>query len=84
MMAKIHVAKKATAIDEDDYRQAIFDASGQFSLAECKDHQLVRLLDFFKSKGFRPLPKGGAKAASHPMARKARAVDLTLSPGRGP
>lgn len=78
MIAKIQIAKTQLGLDEDDYRQAVFDASGQFSLAACKDGQLVTLLDWMKSKGFRPLPKGGARAASHPMARKARALWISL------
>ncbi|MDR6708146.1 phage gp16-like protein [Novosphingobium sp. 1748] len=78
MIAKIQIAKAQIGLDEDDYRQAVFDASGQFSLAGCNDGQLIRLLDWMKSKGFRPLPKGGTKAASHPMARKARALWISL------
>lgn len=78
MVAKVQIAKVQIGLDEDDYRQAIFDASGQFSLAACNDGQLIRLLDWMKSKGFKPLPKGGTKAASHPMARKARALWISL------
>lgn len=76
MIAKIHVAKKTLQMDEDDYRQALFERTGRTSLTECTDPQLARVLDFMKSKGFKPL---GAKGhASHPMARKARAIWISL------
>jgi phage gp16-like protein len=79
MMAKINIAKSQIGIDEDDYRQAIFDASGQMSLKACSDFQLDKLLNWFKSKGFKPLPRAGAKGvANHPMARKARALWISL------
>jgi phage gp16-like protein len=80
MLAKINIAKLQLALDEDDYRQAIFDASGQMSLAACTDQQLDRLLAWCKSKGFRPLPRSNGKspAAQHPMARKARAMWISL------
>jgi phage gp16-like protein len=78
MLAKVQIAKGQIGINEDDYRQAIFDHSGQFSLAKCSDAELVDLIDWFKTKGFKPLPKAGAKAASHPMARKARALWISL------
>lgn len=78
MLAKVQIAKGQIGINEDDYRQAIFDQSGQMSLAKCTDSQLIKLLDWFKSKGFQPLPKGGKSAASHPTARKARALWISL------
>lgn len=78
MMAKINIAKGQIGIDEDDYRQAIFNASGQMSLKACTDQQLDRLLAWFKSKGFKPMPSGAKQAAQHPMARKARALWISL------
>jgi hypothetical protein len=32
MIAKTQIARQQLQIDEDDYRQAVFDASGQMSL----------------------------------------------------
>lgn len=79
MMAKIHIAIKDLNVDEDDYRQAVFDKTGQMSLSKCTDAQLDQVLDWLKSKGFRPLAKrGGTPAATHPMARKARALWISL------
>lgn len=76
MIAKIAIARKDLAMDEDDYRQGLFDQTGKLSLNQCADRDLVKVLDWLKSKGFRPLP--GKKAASHPMALKARAMWISL------
>ena len=76
MTAKIQIARKELGMDEDDYRQGLFDQTGKMSLTQCSDRELVAVLDWLKSKGFRPLP--GKKAASHPMARKARAMWISL------
>ena len=76
MMAKIQIAKKQLGMVEDDYRQALFDQTGRTSLKDCSDAQLARVLEFMKSKGFSSSPSG--KAASHPMARKARAMWISL------
>ncbi len=76
MLGKIHVARKQLAMDEDDYRQGLFDTTGKTSLTECNDLQLARVLDWLKSKGFRPMP--GRGKADHPMARKARALWISL------
>ena len=76
MMAKINIARQQLAMDEDDYRQGLFDTTGRTSLRDCSDAQLARMLDWLKSKGFQPLP--GRKAAAHPMALKARALWISL------
>jgi len=76
MIAKIQIARKQLAMNEDDYRQGVFDASGRLSLTECTDNQLHRILEWLKSKGFKPLPS--ARAAAHPMALKARALWVSL------
>lgn len=79
MMAKINIGVKGLNIDEDDYRQALFDATGQMSLKQCSDAQLTLVLEWLKSKGFRPVPKSGNQSgAGHPMARKARALWISL------
>lgn len=79
MIAKINIARQQLAMDEDDYRQGLFNATGQLSLKDCGDGDLARMLDWLKGKGFRPLPKAGtAPAAQHPMARKARALWISL------
>lgn len=76
MIAKIQIARKQLAMVEDDYRQALIEQTGHMSLTKCSDAQLARVLEFMKSKGFSSSPSG--KAASHPMARKARALWISL------
>ncbi|MED5546175.1 MAG: regulatory protein GemA [Pseudomonadota bacterium] len=79
MIAKIQIARTQLAIQEDDYRQMLMDTTGQMSLTKCSDAQLARMIEFLKSRGFRPIQqKGNAGIAQHPMARKARALWISL------
>ena len=76
MIAKIKIAQKQLAMAEDDYRAALFSTTGKMGLTSCSDAQLGKMLDFMKSKGWSALPKN--QAASHPMAKKARALWISL------
>ncbi len=79
MIAKIHIAKKQLGMDEDDYRQILFDETDKDSLTQCSEAQLEAVIKRLQAKGFRPIPKKGSKAsAQHPMARKARALWISL------
>lgn len=79
MIAKVNVARHQLAMAEDDYRQLLMDTTGKASLKDCSDRQLEQMIDALKGKGFRPLPKAGGKpAAQHPMAKKARALWISL------
>lgn len=79
MIGKVHIAKKDLAMAEDDYRQGLLDTTGKMSSADCTEAELEKLLAWFQSKGFRPIPKrGAAPAAQHPMAKKARALWISL------
>lgn len=77
MIAKIHVAQKQLAMDEDDYRQGLFEATGKTSLRECCDVELAAVLDWLNRLGFSPL-QSRRGVAQHPMARKARALWISL------
>ena len=76
MIGKIHVARKQLNVIEDDYRQLMLDTTGQISLTTCSDAQLERLIGALKSKGFKPTKV--YRQADHPMARKARALWISL------
>lgn len=76
MIAKIQVARQQLNMDEDDYRQILSDVTNHLSLKDCSELQLGLVLDRMKKLGFTPRPKKGA--ASHPMARKARAMWISL------
>lgn len=78
MLGKLAIGWKAINMVEADYRQAMFERTGQTSAANCTDAQLETMLEFLKSKGFRPIPKPGKAKAQHPMARKARAMWISL------
>lgn len=79
LMAKIHVARKQLAIDEDDYRQLLLDETRQTSLTQCDEAGLERVVTRLKTLGFKPLPsRFGKPTAQHPMAKKARALWISL------
>lgn len=76
MIAKINIAKLQLRMAEEDYRAALVEVTGHQSLKACSDAQLVKMLDWLSSKGFRPVQ--GKGVAMHPMARKARALWISL------
>ncbi|PKP93170.1 MAG: hypothetical protein CVT77_06465 [Alphaproteobacteria bacterium HGW-Alphaproteobacteria-16] len=80
MIAKVHVAKKALNLVEDDYRQILLDETGHVSAKDCSDADLVNLLKRFERIGFKATAgkPGGARPASHPGAGKARALWISL------
>ena len=39
-------------MDEDDYRQLLFEVTGHGSAADCSDGQLSRVIERLKEKGF--------------------------------
>lgn len=82
MIAKVHVAKKALGLIDDDYRAIIFDVAGKTSAADCTDGQLKELLKRFAARGFTAQAKAGkpraARPADTPLAKKARAMWISL------
>lgn len=80
MLAKIHVAKKQLALDDDDYRQILLEKTQHLSSADCSEAELKLVLGRLEAIGFRALPKAGASkpGAQYPMARKARALWISL------
>lgn len=83
MIAKVHVAKKALGLIDDDYRAIILDVASVTSAADCTNAQLEELLKRFAARGFTATAKAGAKPArprpaDHQVARKARAMWISL------
>jgi len=78
MLGKIHIAKKQLGMVDDDYRQLLFDTAGKTSAAQCSDAELTMVIDALKAKGFKPLPPKGGASAQHKMAKKARALWISL------
>lgn len=79
MLAKIHVAKKQLQLADDDYRQILLDAAGRASAGDCTEAELERVLKRLAEIGFKPIAKtAGPRPAQHPVARKARALWISL------
>jgi len=79
MIGKVHVAKKDLALNEDDYRNILMQETGHDSAKHCTEQQLERVLGRFEALGWKPLPKATGKGvAQNPMARKARALWISL------
>lgn len=87
-LAKVHMAKKALGLEDDDYRDVVEAVTGHRSAADCSDVQLGRLIQHFKARGFSDQPRKPARTAfapaakprpaTHPVALKARAMWLSL------
>lgn len=83
LIAKVHVAKKQLGLSDDDYRAVMLRVAGRTSAADCTDRELVQLVEEFRAKGFSAEARGPAKMvaskpADHPVARKARALWISL------
>ena len=52
MLAKVHIAKKELALDDDLYRETLALVTGKTSAAECSDAELGRVIAHFSNKGF--------------------------------
>ncbi len=79
MLGKVHVQKKQLGLDEDDYRQILMQETGHASARDCTERQLEKVLGRFAALGAKPLAKPAAKGvAQNPMARKARALWISL------
>jgi len=89
-LAKIHIARKELGLDDGTYRAILARLTGQTTSAACSDAQLDRVLDEFKTKGWKPTVVAGSALASpragdrrprradHPAASKARALWISL------
>lgn len=66
IIAKIHVAKKQLAIEEDSYRALLQRVTGLESLKAMDEHALETVLKELQRLGFKP--KGGKRAGTRKMA----------------
>jgi len=80
MLAKVHIASKSLAMTGGDYRAMLKRITGQGSARDCTDGQLHDLLREFRRLGFQPEGRSfsTSRPASHPVARKARALWICL------
>jgi phage gp16-like protein len=82
LIGKVKIAQKEMGLDDDLYRQILFDVTGHVSAAECSERELVAVVDRFKARGWKPKVAAGkvakARPADHPLAGKARAMWISL------
>lgn len=85
-VVKVQIARKELGLDEVTYRALLERLTGRTSSADCTDAQLGRVLDELKAKGWKPRVIDGGRragpsprtAAQNPVARKARAMWISL------
>lgn len=84
MLAKVHIAKAQLGLCDDDYHAVVLRETGRTSAGDCTQPELERLIRAFEARGFSAkarTPSARRKApaaADHPMARKARAMWISL------
>lgn len=84
LIGKVKVAQKQLQLDDDTYRAILLEETGEMSAADCTSAQLTRVVERFKDRGWKAMPKSAAGKASRrrpadsPMARKARAMWVSL------
>lgn len=87
MLAKVQIARKELGLDDDTYRAVLERLTGERTAKGLDDRRLSIVLDEFKAKGWKPktisgarpsAPKSGRRPADHPVARKARALWISL------
>lgn len=70
LLAKVHVAKKQLALDDETYRAILERVTGKRSAGALTDHELVRVLADFRLHGWEP----SRKLSDNPHVRKVWAI----------
>jgi len=88
LLAKVHLAKKDLRLDDETYRDILERETGRRSSAECSVQELENLVAHFRRQGFVPKTVAGGRKdsavqrrprpADHPVAKKARALWISL------
>jgi phage gp16-like protein len=76
-LAKIHIAKKALAITDDEYRAILEAKFGVESSKKLKLPQLEQLVGHFQALGWEPAPAKKAKSKPRNMGKGGRAPLLS-------
>lgn len=85
-VVKVQIARRDLGLDEDTYRAMLSRITGRSSASDCSDAQLGVVLDEMKAKGWKPkvvhggrtTPRGRPGRADQPVAKKARAMWISL------
>lgn len=79
LLAQVHIARKALAMDEDDYRAVMARVTGHDSAKECNVGQLRAAIATFEGMGFRPTRSAKRRdLGGGATIRKARAMWISL------
>lgn len=80
LLGLVHIAVKDLQMDDDDYRAILRRETGKVSAAQCSPAELHRVIAAMERLGWRGTRGAGQRVnrASHPIARKARAMWITL------
>lgn len=73
-IAAIHVAKKQLGLDDDTYRAALVQVTGISSAGEMSEAQRQKVLEHFRSKGFKAHSTGRRKPLEGRFAGKLQAL----------
>lgn len=79
MLAKVHIAKKDMGLDDDIYRMILMDEFGVESAADLKDEELSRLIERFKSRGWRPKAGNDSRKKKVAALRKRIAEEVQFA-----
>lgn len=73
-LAKIHIAKKELALDDDTYRAMLMGVTGKSSAKELTALQAGKVLEHMKARGWTPKGKKSVGTRPNPPADKAALI----------
>lgn len=84
-LAKIHIAKKELALDDDTYRAVLQGMTGKTSAKDLTETEALNLLAYFKRSGWKPKSKAG-KRPNPPLDKAAlvRKIEAQLAEAKRP
>lgn len=84
-LAKIHIAKKELALDDDTYRAVLKNVAGKASAKDLTTAEAFKLLEHFKRIGWKPKSKAG-KRPNPPLDKAAlvRKIEAQLAEAKRP
>lgn len=78
LLATVHIAVKKLAMHDDDYRALLVRVTGTNSAKACDRRQLAAVVAEFERLGFDRAARAPSSRATHPVAKKARALWISL------
>jgi len=83
-LAKIHIAKKQLGMDDETYRDVLYDVAGVWSAADLDRRGRSAVIGRLKSLGFKSTYKKGRGYKSIHKSAKASGMHIPSSPERTP